>query len=78
MFIAVHLEVEGRGLDHPDSLLAPAGRDHFFDEVEFNIVEGLEALEIALEHGVEVRFGFVGEHERIGEEAVTECVHGGK
>jgi hypothetical protein len=49
LFLLIHLEVEAGGLDHPDSLLTPAGGDHLVGEVQFDFVNGFEASLTQLE-----------------------------
>jgi len=68
---------EGAGFDGPDAAETPGGGDHFLDEGEFDGVGGLEAGEEFKMEALEVGFGFGGEEDGAGLEAVAGGVAGG-
>ena len=65
------------GFDGPGAAQAPASGDHFFDHVEFEVVGGLEAIDVLGEECLK-RFGrFVFENQAAGQKAVAQSILGG-
>jgi len=60
----------GLGFVGPGATHAPVGDAHFFDYGEFDSVHYTEAVEVLVDEVLEAFFGFAGEQDRIGEEAV--------
>jgi hypothetical protein len=76
--VSSHGLVEEGGFDGGVAAETPLGGDDLFDEVEFDGVGGLEALEVGLVEEVEVVGAFVVEEEvLVGAEAVGGVVAGG-
>ena len=67
--------LEGFHLANP--VLEPFRRDHFFDEIGFDFVDGLPQVEVGLRKAVESVMGLVREAEGFGGQAVFEGVHAG-
>ena len=52
--MGVDFGVEQTGLEGPGAAEAPGGGDHFFDDVHFDIVGGLEAVDVLVEVGLKI------------------------
>ena len=65
------------GFDIDEAAEAPAGGGHGGDELEFDGVLGLEAVDVAVEEELVVGVEFVGEDDVVGGEAVAAGVLGG-
>ena len=63
--------VEEAGFDGPAAALAPEGGSHFLDEGHFDIVGGLEALDVLGHDGLEGFGGFALEDDAAREESVA-------
>ena len=69
--------VEEAGFDGPAAALAPEGGSHFLDEGHFDIVGGLEAMDVFGHDGLEGLGGFGLQDDASGEESVAAGVLGG-
>jgi hypothetical protein len=67
---------EEAGFDGTDAAKAPAGDGHGLDQFHFQIVGGLELLDVGVEKELELFMGFGGEQDGSGGEAVAEAVAG--
>ncbi len=74
--LGVEFIIEGGGFDGPHALLAPAGGDHFFDEIEFDVVGRLEASDVGFAAGEVIGPVLGGEDDGCGSESVLERVLG--
>lgn len=66
--------IEEAGLDGPG---AAGGGDHLFDDVHFDIVGGLEAVDVLIEVELKILVVFILHDDGFGEESVAEGVVGG-
>jgi hypothetical protein len=68
--------IEKLGFDPPEAAHPPTGGYHFVDEILFDVVGGLEFLDVIGEDLVEDFTVFAFQNDAFGEEAVAKCVHG--
>ena len=73
----LHFVFEHAGFDRADAAEAPAGDGEGLNELGFDGVGGVIAVEVGVEEGLEVLFGFGGEGREVGGESVAEGVLGG-
>lgn len=71
-----HFDVERGGLDREDAFEAPASGDQLLDQAEFDLVAGFEGGQVGVAHRLEFLFGFIGEDEIAGVEAMRDGVCG--
>ncbi len=71
--LALHLEIEKRGLEEQDAVEPPAGGDQLIDEVELRAGLGLVVGQVGFAKGAELLLGFVSEDELVGGESVGEA-----
>jgi hypothetical protein len=71
-FVVHHIHLDGEG-----AAGAPVGGDHFLDEAAFDLVDGLEAVVVGLEHGLVGFLVFVAQDDDVGLESVFGGVLGG-
>ena len=78
-FLRLHeyLVLDKIGFDGPEASLAPFGGDHFLDEIEFDEADGLELLDVGVEHFLKLLSGFFRDDDTFGVEAVSDGVPGG-
>lgn len=74
LFALDQLQLEEGSLQGEDAVEAPARGGHGFDRVRFDEGGGLELIEISMEESFEFRFGFAGDDDGFGAEAVTQGV----
>jgi hypothetical protein len=72
----VHFAFQCGGFHSPEAVQAPSGGDHLADEVEFDGVGGLEALNVSALEDLEAVLGLIGEDDQGGIEAVLYGVQG--
>jgi len=70
----VHFVGEQMGLDVGDAAETPAGYGHGFDQIHFDGVGGLKALDVRGQESFVVFLGFGGEDDGLGGEAVAQAV----
>jgi hypothetical protein len=61
--LGLELIIDGGGFEGPHALLAPASGNHFFHEIEFDIVGRLEAADVGFPALEVVRPVFSGKHD---------------
>ncbi len=74
--LGVELVIERGGFDGPHALLAPARGDHFFDEIELDVVGRLEAADVGFAAGQVIGPVLGSEDDGCGSEPVLERVLG--
>ena len=62
--------------DSPGATHAPGSGGHFLDHAAFDLIDGVESLEVLNDIGFEGFTGLAGEDHTIGEETVTDCILG--
>lgn len=73
----VHGVVEEAGFESPGAAKPPKSGSHFLDQRHFDLVGGLQALDVVSERDLERFARFTLEDDAAGEQAVTERVPGG-
>jgi hypothetical protein len=71
-----HALVEQGGFDGPETAQAPGGRGHFLDDALFDVVGGIQLLQMLIQVLSEGFLRFVPEHHTFGQETVTDRVGG--
>ena len=64
------------GFHGPGAAQAPDGDDHFFDDGELDVVDGVVAADVLVEVGVEALAGLIAQDDSLGEQAVADGVEG--
>jgi hypothetical protein len=77
IFEVVEFLVEELGLETGGAAFAPRGGDHFFDEIHFHVVSGLEPVDVLVEILLKVLGWFAAETDGSCQESVAVGVLGG-
>jgi hypothetical protein len=72
--LALHYEIDGGGLDGPETTLTPFGDSHLFDEIHFELGRGLQLVNVGLQQALEAIARFIGEDQAVGGASVARRV----
>jgi hypothetical protein len=78
--VAGRLVVDGLrehvGFNGPGAAQTPEGGDHFLDDAELDVVDGVVELDVLVHEDVEAGAGLGGQDHALGEKAVADGVEG--